>query len=83
MTRLLFSVMPANEVLMQHSFRTGNQFRLHHEPALSAVKQRYAQIEKECLAIVFGCQKFLQYITGREKVAVESDHKPLQSTFKK
>ena len=30
---------------------------------LSAVEQRYAQIEKECLAIVFGCQKFSQYIT--------------------
>ena len=50
---------------------------------LSAVEQRYAQIEKECLAIVFGCQKFSQYITRREKVTVESDHKPLQSIFKK
>ena len=50
---------------------------------LSAVEQRYAQIEKECLAIVFGCQKFSQYITRREKVTVESDHKLLQSIFKK
>ena len=50
---------------------------------LSAVEQQYAQIEKECLAIVFGCQKFSQYITRREKVTVESDHKPLQSIFKK
>jgi len=50
---------------------------------LSAVEQRYAQIEKECLAIVFGCQKFSKYITRREKVTVESDHKPLQSIFKK
>ena len=30
---------------------------------LSKVEQRYAQIEKECLAIVFGCSKFSQYIT--------------------
>lgn len=50
---------------------------------LSEVEQRYAQIEKECLAIVFGCQKFSQYITRREKVTIESDHKPLQSIFKK
>uniref|UniRef100_A0A803JCG3 Gypsy retrotransposon integrase-like protein 1 n=1 Tax=Xenopus tropicalis TaxID=8364 RepID=A0A803JCG3_XENTR len=29
---------------------------------LSPTEQRYAQIEKECLAIVFGCQKFDQYL---------------------
>ena len=50
---------------------------------LSQVEQRYAQIEKECLAIVFACSKFSQYITRREKITVESDHKPLQSIFKK
>ena len=50
---------------------------------LSEVEQRYPQIEKECMAIVFGCQKFSQYITRREKVTIESDHKPLQSIFKK
>lgn len=50
---------------------------------LSAVEQRYTQIEKECLAIVFGCQKFSQYITRREKVTIKSDRKPLQSIFKK
>jgi len=50
---------------------------------LSQVEQRYAQIEKECLTIVFACSKFSQYITRREKITVESDHKPLQSIFKK
>ena len=50
---------------------------------LSSAEQSYAQIEKECLAIVFGCQKFSQYISRRVKVTVESDHKPLQSIFKK
>jgi len=50
---------------------------------LSTTEQRYAQIEKECLAIVFGCEKFSQYILRRDKVTVESDHKPLQSIFKK
>ena len=50
---------------------------------LSQVEQRYAQIEKECLAIVFACSKFSQYITRREIITVETDHKPLQSIFKK
>ena len=51
--------------------------------ALSTTEQRYARIEKECLAIVFGCEKFSQYISRQQKVTVQSDHKPLQSIFKK
>ena len=42
----------------------------------------YAQIEKEALAILFGCTKFHQYVFGRH-VLIESDHKPLKSIFKK
>ena len=49
---------------------------------LSMTERQYAQIEKECLATVFGCQKFSQYITRRAKVTVESDHKLLKSIFK-
>ena len=49
----------------------------------SPTERRYAQIEKECLAIVFACQRFSQYISQREKITVESDHKPLQPIFKK
>ena len=45
--------------------------------ALSPAQQHYAQIEKETLAIVYGAQKFHQFIYGRPTV-VESDHKPLQ-----
>ncbi len=50
--------------------------------ALTSVQQQYAQIVKELLAIVYGCKKFHQYVYGRE-VEVETDHKPLQSIFKK
>ncbi|KAI8493812.1 hypothetical protein Bbelb_281590 [Branchiostoma belcheri] len=51
--------------------------------ALTPTEQNYAQIEKECLAIVFAAQKFNQYIHGREVVTVQSDHKPLEVIFKK
>jgi hypothetical protein len=50
--------------------------------ALSPAQERYAQIEKQLLAIVFACEKFHQYIFGK-KVQVETDHKLLVSIFKK
>lgn len=50
--------------------------------ALTDCQRRYAQIEKELLAIVYGCEKFHQYVYGKE-ILVESDHKPLESIFKK
>ena len=51
--------------------------------ALSTTQQRYAQIEKEMLAVVFGCTKFHEYIYGVPNVKVESDHKPLETILKK
>ncbi|XP_046858591.1 uncharacterized protein K02A2.6-like [Xenia sp. Carnegie-2017] len=50
--------------------------------ALTECQKKYAQIEKELLAIVFGCEKFHDYIYGRD-VNVETDHKPLEQIFKK
>ena len=50
--------------------------------ALTDTKTKYAQIEKEMLAIVFSLEKFHQYIFGRP-VIVRSDHKPLESILKK
>jgi hypothetical protein len=50
--------------------------------AMTSAETRYAQIEKECLAIVFACEKFDVYIYGRDTVTVESDHKPLETIFK-
>ena len=51
--------------------------------ALTATERNYAQIEKELLAIVFACEKFDQYIFGKSDVVVESDHKPLETIFRK
>nr|XP_047137473.1 uncharacterized protein K02A2.6-like [Hydra vulgaris] len=54
-----------------------------HTSAMEKIKQsiiaeqRYAQIKKELLAIVFACERFNQYTYGRQ-VSLESDHKPLE-----
>ena len=45
--------------------------------ALTETEQRYANIERELLAVVFGCERFRTYLYGC-KFQVESDHKPLK-----
>ena len=45
--------------------------------ALAPAETRYAQIEKELLAIVFACQHFESYIYGRDSIHIETDHQPL------
>ena len=45
--------------------------------SLTDAETRYANIERELLAIVFACQQFSTYLLGRSFVA-ESDHKPLE-----
>ena len=50
---------------------------------LTPTERGYEQIEKECLAIVFSCERFNQYIFGRESISVQSDYKPLEAIFTK
>ncbi|XP_064597501.1 uncharacterized protein K02A2.6-like [Liolophura sinensis] len=50
--------------------------------SFSSAEKNYAQIEREMLAIVFGMERFEQYVYGR-KVRIESDHKPLESIVRK
>ena len=51
--------------------------------SLSTTEQQYAQVEKECLAIVFACERFNQYLQARACITVDTDHKPLVSIFTK
>ena len=44
--------------------------------SLSNAETRYAQIEKEALASTWACERFSNYILGKQ-VTLETDHKPL------
>ena len=44
--------------------------------SMSDIERRYAQIEKEALAITWSCEKFSVYILGK-RIEIETDHKPL------
>ena len=45
--------------------------------SLTECQQRYSQIEKELLVIVFAVKRFKYYCYGNDLVTVETDHKPL------
>ena len=45
--------------------------------ALTPTEQRYANIEREMLACVFGAERFHTYVFGKS-FTIESDHKPLE-----
>jgi len=51
--------------------------------SMTSAECNYAQIEKELLAITFACNKFHQYICGKEGVNIMTDHRPLESILKK
>ncbi|KAL5509275.1 hypothetical protein EMCRGX_G004614 [Ephydatia muelleri] len=48
--------------------------------SLSKTEAKYAQIEREALAIIFAIKKFHQYLYGKEFILV-TDHKPLCKLF--
>ena len=50
---------------------------------LMATENKYAQIEKKCLAIVSCMEKWHHYPYGKQDITVHSDHQPLETIFKK
>ncbi|GBL78035.1 Retrovirus-related Pol polyprotein from transposon gypsy [Araneus ventricosus] len=49
---------------------------------LTPAQRNYAHIEKELLAVVYGCKKIHQYVYGT-KFKIYSDHKPLMAMSKR
>ena len=50
--------------------------------SLTETESRYSNIEGEMLGILFGLERFHQYVYGRH-VEVHTDHKPLESIYTK
>ena len=48
--------------------------------SLTDVERRYSQTEKEALALVWACERFNMYVSGRS-FELETDHKPLERIY--
>ena len=49
---------------------------------LTDTEKKYHPLELECLAVIFACSKFDQYIYGKRDLQFISDHRLLESIFK-
>lgn len=66
--------------VLSHHWNNSERPIMFASRTLSQAEQKYSQIEKEALAIVFAIKKFHQFIHGRSFL-IQSDHKPLQYLF--
>ena len=73
----------SSEVGLGAVIKQGGRPIAYASRALTKTERNYAQIEKECLAIVVAAERFEQYILGKVKVKVLSDHKPLKTIMSK
>ena len=62
-------------LLQQHA--NGLKPVAYYSRTLTSCERRYAQVEKECLGVVWACEKFSRYLVGLPEVIVQTDHKPL------
>ena len=50
--------------------------------SLTDTEQRYAQAEKEALAVTWCCEKLSEFLIGLKMFTIETDHKPLLALLK-
>ena len=50
--------------------------------SMTDTERRYAQVEREALAVTWACEKFADYITGLTDLTLETVHKPLLALLK-
>lgn len=67
--------------VLMHKLPDGSMKAVQHTArALTATEQRYGQIEKEALTLVYTVRKFHKFLYGR-KFILNTDHKPLLAIF--
>ena len=72
-----------SEILLQKSRNQANcKIVAYSSRALTSAEKYYLQLERECLAIVYGCEKNRFYLLGRP-FKIYSDHKPFVSILNK
>lgn len=49
--------------------------------SLTDAESRYSNLERECLAVTYGLEKFEYYLLS-QNVTIETDHSPLEQIFK-
>ena len=60
----------------------GGQPICYASKALTETEQNYSNIEREAVGVVWGLERFHYFVYGKQ-CTVHTDHKPLESIFKK
>ena len=66
--------------VLSHHTDDGEKATAFAPRSLSTAEKKYAHLDKEGLAIIFGIKKFHEYLFDR-KFEIKSGHKPLQHLF--
>ena len=67
--------------VLAHTFSDGSEHQVAFASrTLAPAEKNYSQLDKEGLAIIFGVEKFHNFLFGRQ-FTIFTDHKPLKHLF--